>query len=228
MNTKYSNCIVLKRVNYAEYDRIITFLSEKYGKITAIAKGSRKEKSKLAGGIELFSVSNIGFVHGKGEIDTVVSTRLQKHYDRFLSDMERVEFAYESLKTINRITEKQHVDDRYFRLMDDLFACLDNKDIPTVVTKVWWYCQLTKLTGHCINITKTIDGQNFNENSQYIFEPERGGFLMQVGGPIEPSHIKFIKVSLANQPSILAKIKGADKFASLLDPLMRAFSEYVY
>ena len=53
-----TDAIVLKRVNYREGDRIITFLTPD-GRLSAIAKGARKEKSKLAGGIEiLFLVSS--------------------------------------------------------------------------------------------------------------------------------------------------------------------------
>ncbi len=60
-----SEFIVLKRINYADNDRIITLLSPEKGKITAIAKGSRKIASKLAPGIELFTHSSGYFAQGK-------------------------------------------------------------------------------------------------------------------------------------------------------------------
>ena len=44
---------VLRRTNYGEADRILNIITPN-GKISAIAKGARKEKSKLAGGIEMF------------------------------------------------------------------------------------------------------------------------------------------------------------------------------
>ena len=51
-----TTAIVLKRVNYNESDRIVTFLTPE-GRFSTIAKGVRKEKSKLAGGIEMFCLS---------------------------------------------------------------------------------------------------------------------------------------------------------------------------
>lgn len=42
--------IVLRRTNYGEADRILNILTPS-GKITAIAKGVRKSRSKLAGRI---------------------------------------------------------------------------------------------------------------------------------------------------------------------------------
>ena len=59
MNRISTRSIILTRINYAEADRIITFLTPSNGKVRAIAKGVRKAKSKLAGGIELFSISDI-------------------------------------------------------------------------------------------------------------------------------------------------------------------------
>ena len=58
-----TKAIVLRRTNYGEADRILNFLTEQ-GVIAAIAKGVRKEKSKLAGAVELFTVSDI--THHKG------------------------------------------------------------------------------------------------------------------------------------------------------------------
>jgi DNA repair protein RecO (recombination protein O) len=48
---KNTQGVVLTRINYAEADRILTVLTEDFGKVSLIAKGTRKEKSKLAGGI---------------------------------------------------------------------------------------------------------------------------------------------------------------------------------
>jgi len=53
MKITKTKAIVLRRTNYGEADRIIQFITP-VGKISAIAKGVRREKSRLAGGIELF------------------------------------------------------------------------------------------------------------------------------------------------------------------------------
>ena len=45
-----TEAIVLKRVNYNECDRIVTFLTPD-GRVSGIANGARREKTKLAGGI---------------------------------------------------------------------------------------------------------------------------------------------------------------------------------
>ena len=64
--TTTTSAIILKRVDYGEADRILTLLTPDHGKLSLMAKGVRKIKSKLAGGIELFSISTITFAEGRG------------------------------------------------------------------------------------------------------------------------------------------------------------------
>jgi DNA repair protein RecO (recombination protein O) len=99
--------IVLSRTDYGEADRILTLLTPDQGKIRLIAKGVRKIKSKLAGGIELFSVSDVTFIRGRGDIGTLVSARLDTHYGTIVKDIERVQLGYDLIKQINKSTEDQ-------------------------------------------------------------------------------------------------------------------------
>src|ERR1700761_4426140 len=99
--------IILSRPDYGEADRIITVLTPDRGKLRLMARGVRKVKSKLAGGIELFSTSHITYIEGRGEIGTLVSTRLIKHYGNVINDIDRVQLGYELIKQTNRATEDE-------------------------------------------------------------------------------------------------------------------------
>ena len=56
MKSKKVLAIVLRRTDFGEADRIVNLLTSE-GKISAIARGARRQKSKLAGGIEIFAVT---------------------------------------------------------------------------------------------------------------------------------------------------------------------------
>ena len=104
-NQRRTQCIVLLRVDYGEADRIVTVLTPDVGKLTLMAKGVRKVKSKLAGGIELFSTSEITYLPGRGSIATLVSTRLDTHYGTIVSDINRTMLGYELIKLLDKTTE---------------------------------------------------------------------------------------------------------------------------
>jgi len=58
--------ICIRKTDYSETSQIVTLLTENFGKISAIAKGSRRSKSNSFGGkIELFSFGEIVFSPSK-------------------------------------------------------------------------------------------------------------------------------------------------------------------
>jgi len=74
MKTERTRAVVLRRTNYGEADRIVQLLTP-VGRRSVMARGVRKEKSKLAGGIELFAVSDVVLGQGKGDLGVVTSAR---------------------------------------------------------------------------------------------------------------------------------------------------------
>ena len=76
-----TKALVLRRTNYGEADRIINFLTEQ-GVIAAIAKGVRKEKSKLAGSVELFTLSDVTLHKGlNNKLCVLTSAKMLEHYE---------------------------------------------------------------------------------------------------------------------------------------------------
>jgi len=228
LNTpKHTQAIVLSRINYAESDRILRLLTKSYGKLSVLAKGARKERSKLSGGIELFNVNEVGFIQGRGEISTLVSSRLISHYDQFIDNLEKVDYAYKCLKTIDKITEST-TSEKYFNLVNELLKNLNEKDVSLPITCCWWYVNLSNITGHAINTDLLIGGKPFGDNLRYSFNIDRGGFVLDDNGLYSSNHIKFLKIALSNNPLFLNKIKDATTIADNLCPLLSDFVDYVH
>ena len=85
MKTISTRAIVLRRTNYGEADRILHLLTPE-GRRSVMARGVRKEKSKLAGGIELFAVTDVVLGEGRGELGILTSARLVHFYRHIIED----------------------------------------------------------------------------------------------------------------------------------------------
>ncbi|MDR3051921.1 MAG: DNA repair protein RecO [Oscillospiraceae bacterium] len=57
--------IVLRHVNYRESDRMLTLFSPEHGRIDALARGCRKQKSKLQAATELFATGEYRFFRNR-------------------------------------------------------------------------------------------------------------------------------------------------------------------
>ena len=114
---------VLKRTNYGEADRILNLITPQ-GKISAIAKGVRKEKSKLAGGIEMFTLTDFNIHLGRGEFGVVTGAKMMKHYGEIVKDFGKMELAAMMLKKINKTAENSD-NAEYFNILDQSLAGLN-------------------------------------------------------------------------------------------------------
>lgn len=217
--------IILSRTDYGEADRIITLLTPDYGKLRLMARGVRRVKSKLAGGIELFSVSHLTFIRGKGEIGTLVSTRLVRHYGHIIQDITRVQLGYELIKLLNKITEDEP-EPEYFALMEQAFAALDEAEVPTELVAVWFDAQLLRQGGFTPNLTTDSAGQRLQPDHRFAFHFDASSFAEDPDGPFTADHIKFLRLLFSgNQPKTLHQVQGSLDLLPVCAPLIRSLRQ---
>lgn len=222
MKSYATSGIILARTNFGEADRILTFLTSSHGKVRAIAKAVRKSKSKLAGGIELFSVSELTFIVGRGEISTLISSRLLKHYANIVKELERSNTAYQLMKRIDKATEDK-TEQSYFKLLKNAFVGLDDLRIGPKITEFWFNLQLLKLSGHAPNLKTDTEGQTLDSDKRYNFDIDRMAFIPAHRGRFLASHIKFIKLGLlAANPKVIDRVDGVTKFTNQTEALIEA------
>lgn len=208
MNQLVTTGIILSRTDYGEADRIITLLTPDAGKLRLMAKGVRRIKSKLAGGIELFSVSHITYIKGRGEIGTLVSTRLITHYGHIIEDIERVQLGYELIKILNKITEDAP-EMEYFTVLEQAFAALDDKVIGRKLIEAWFYAQLLREGGFSPNLSSDASGKKLDAAGTYNFSYDDSAFFDFKNGVFTAHHIKFLRLLFSpNQPKTLQQVQG--------------------
>jgi DNA repair protein RecO len=211
MNQLVTTAIILSRTDYGEADRIITLLTPTYGKLTLLAKGVRRIKSKLAGGIELFSVSEITFIKGRGAVGTLVSTRLIKHYDRIVSNLERTMLGYELIKQLHKATEDEP-EEEYFELLKEAFEALDDAEIDIRLVKLWFAMQLLRFGGHTPNLQTDTEGRKLTVDAHYDFSYDDATFQLNPQGRFAANHIKFLRLGFGgNVPGVLKQIQGSSQ-----------------
>lgn len=183
--------IVLKRTNYGEADRIFTFITAQHGKVRGSARGVRKLKSKLAAGLELFSVSEITFGVGRGEVNTVVSTKLQKHFGDIVKNLERTNAAYAFMKQLDKQTEDAAEED-YFKILANVLEALNDPNIPVDLIKLWFSAQLLRLAGRQPNLQTELNGQKLDSAKKYDFDYE--SMCFKAGQRFGANDIKLLRL----------------------------------
>ncbi len=80
------HALILRTRDYREADRLVTFLTREEGKVTAVAKGVRKTKSKLSALVEPLTLGFFLLHRGKS-LDTLVQGEIVKPYRKLQEDL---------------------------------------------------------------------------------------------------------------------------------------------
>ena len=221
MRPQHSTTIVLQRVNYGEADKIVTLLTKDGNKLSAIAKGVRKPKSRLTASVELFCVCDISYVQGRGGMATLTGANIKQQYGGFLSDYAKVQYAYDLIKAVNSLTE-QNAGAEHFAVLCDLYLGLEQPHAPLEV--LWAWVRLLQLHGRGIQLNKQTNGEPFLDNAKYFFDTEGAGFFAAVSGNFLPEHIKLLRLLYKYPPSKLVGVANANNYAQDLIAPIKQFT----
>lgn len=160
-----SEGIVLSRKNYAEADRILVLFTKHFGKVTLLAKGVRKLKSKKRGHIEIFSKIRFSAVKGKS-MDMITETETIDAYDQVRLNLNKVSLAYYFCEVILKITKDGEDDPRLYRILADALTDLQirknlknlrSEFITSVLIQLGFWDEDKKLTDPDAELNEVIE-----------------------------------------------------------------------
>lgn len=209
-----SRAIILRRTNYGEADRILTILTPEHGQQAVIAHAVRRERSKLAGGIELFAICELGLVRSSSNTDgmwTLTSSRILTFYDQIMTNYDRLQFGYEVIKRIANLSSVIESPVLYSVLQQAL-AVLNNLRIDLRLVKTWFYLQLARLQGSELNLATDSNGMKLVEGVSYDYEiGEKMLVYVEQGGRFTTEVIKLLRLLDSNPAAILTRLVIANE-----------------
>lgn len=200
--------LVLRRTNYAEADRILNLITPN-GKISAIARGVRKARSKLASGVEMFTLSDFNIHFGRGELGVVTGAKMLEHYDAILKDYQRIELAGQMLKKIGIATEGVESADYFKMILSGLRGL--NAGYDCAVTQTWFGLRLKQIMGEEINLYRDVNGEKLAPGVRYEFDVVQGAFAKQDNGRYGANEIKLLRLMTTADLEIVRRVKADDE-----------------
>jgi DNA repair protein RecO (recombination protein O) len=206
-----TDAIVLRRTNYGEADRILQVITPENGKLSVMARGVRREKSRLSGGIELFAVCDIVLHLGKGEIATLTGARLRQFFENILTDYDRLQTGYEMIKQTAKAAET--IDEpEFYSLLKNSLVALNNPQLNIKIAQAWFYLRLAGLLGNELNTATDSQGMKLVEGANYNFDINDQAFAFSDRGQYNSEHIKILRLMAHNPPEIIVKINQIEQY----------------
>lgn len=219
-----TEAILLRRHNLGEADRILTLLSPELGKVRVVAKGVRKGRSKLAGHLEPFVVTQLHIAKGRN-LDIVTSAQGTRYYKLASAELDRLGLAHLLLEICDKVLTEQQPQPDAYRLVCEALDALERGVAPSLV-RHYFFVRLLDYLGHRPEITDELD------NAEYYLLLQSG--RLTVARPLEESVmlplnvVKLWRLIYGNSLHQIARIATASELARSAQPSVERFYDYQF
>jgi len=179
-----TEAIVLGHTEFGEADRILRIFTFKKGKISAIAKGVRKIRSRKAGHLEPFTRVNLFLAKGRN-LDIITQAETADAYFGLRDDLEKVAFAAYVVEVLDKFTYEEGQNTGIFNLLAKTLKRLETHTNPETVIH-YYELRLLDLVGFRPQLFTCIDcGEEIVQQEQF-FSPLGGGIACPRCGASRP------------------------------------------
>ncbi|MEW6034867.1 MAG: DNA repair protein RecO [Chloroflexota bacterium] len=230
--TYRTEAIVLRRTEFGEADRIVTFYTPGHGKLRALAKGVRRPKSKLSGYVELFTHSSLLMAHGRN-LDVVTQGEVLHTFLPLKSDLHRSGCAFYVVELVSRSTV-EHMENH--PLFDLLLMTLDHlcHTEDTELLLRYFEVNLLQCLGYRPNLYRCINCNILLQPTAHSFSPSGGGILCPACAGAEPlvrpisvDAIKVLRLFQGADYATASKVRIRRPLTSELEQVLRGYIEHL-
>ena len=158
--------VVLRRKNFGEADRIVTFYTRDYGKVTALAKGVRRPRSKKAGHIELGNWCKVFVARGKNlDLLTEVEAKYAFGIDEFTET--KANRIYHILELVDALTPEHQKNLQVFILLVQFLKKCAHEEDFSLLASVFKVKLLANLGFFSAKSASAASTQNFLESLEF-------------------------------------------------------------
>jgi DNA repair protein RecO (recombination protein O) len=222
---------ILRRRDFGEADRLLVIFSRKLGRISCIAKGSRKPSSKLSGHIEVFMRSSFLVSRGRNlhiitQVDTIEA------YDDMRKDLKGIGLGSYAVELVDAFTYEEGSNLKLYNLLLATLESLNQGDNPAIVVH-YYELHLLDLVGFRPELFNCVEcGEKIVDQNQFL-SGELGGVICPncitgiKRGSVRPISAKTLKYLRHFQRSSLQSLLGLDILQEVIENLEKSIRYYL-
>jgi DNA repair protein RecO (recombination protein O) len=123
-----TEAVVLRSIRYGEADRVLHLYSAARGRMGAIAKGSRKPRSRFGGRLEPFFRLDLMLHEGRGDLATVTGAHTVAAHANLRADGPALQAAARGCDAVLRLLDSSEPNPAAYNLLCRYLALLDGED----------------------------------------------------------------------------------------------------
>ncbi|CEQ18671.1 DNA repair protein RecO [Paraclostridium sordellii] len=220
--------IVLRSARYKESDLILTIFTRKLGKISAIAKGAKRNKSSLLSSSQVFSYSNFT-LKKQGNMYRVSQSETIKSFYNIAYDIDAFSYATYITKLVEGSIYENQTNNRLFVLLAQTLYLYTQDDVDKEFVTRAFELKFLDYTGFKPNVNRCVScGTDNIKNS--VFNVDEGGILCEkckenhvYNFKIDATTIKLIDYIFRNDILTCSKAKVSKYIVNELSKILKVY-----
>ncbi|MFH1036646.1 MAG: DNA repair protein RecO [Patescibacteria group bacterium] len=228
--------MIIKKEDRGEADQLFTAYTEDFGKLEILGKAIRKTASKLRAGAEIFYLSEIEFIQGKG-YKTLTDAILIEKFKNLRRDLNRLKVACQISEILDDLIRGQERDEEIWELLSDIFKKLNNLQFPQNNLQLIYHYFLfnfLSILGYQMELYACTSCAKKITPAKIYFSPREGGAICQncagmvrYAKVIDAGIVKILRIILKKNWKLLAKIKMGIDHSKELESVSKSYLTYV-
>jgi DNA repair protein RecO (recombination protein O) len=221
--------VVLRTYRLGEADRIVVFLTERHGKVRAVAKGIRKTTSKFGARLEPLTHVDLLLWQGRSDLDIVNQVEVLHSFRPVREDLARLPRGLALLEVADQLAQERHPDPRlYSMLVGALSALADDSADPTLLAPAFFLKALVLEGAGPVLDACAACGEPDGVVDLVAFDLVAGGTLCRAhrsGRPLSPPALALLRRILGGDLAAVLSgppPPGADEVSELATEAMEA------
>ena len=221
--------IIIKTLDYGEGNKILTVFTGNYGKISLMARGAKKTKSRLSGVTQLFTHGEFVFYKGT-QMGTLNQGEILHRFAEIQKDIQKTAYVAYIVELVDRMVESEQPEPfLYQQLLSSIEQINEGKD-NEIVARIF-EMKMLKNAGYLPNLyTCSLCG---SEKGAFTLSIADGGLVCQehINHPtitIQEGTLKLLRIFDQMDIRRLGDINVKASTKSQLQFILRSFfDEYV-
>src|SRR5271170_2845482 len=204
--------LVLRTIRLGEADRIVTLMTERHGKVRAVAKGVRRTKSKFGSRLEPLShVTLLGW-QGRGDLDIINQVEVLDTFRTVREDLDRMAAAMSMLEVVDQVGQERHGNPRLYEMLVGVLGALADRNSAMVLPA--FFLKVLALEGSAPVLDSCVSCGEEDVALLVAFDLSEGGVLCRScrrGRPLTQGGLSLLRRTLGGGlAGVLAEPRSAD------------------
>jgi DNA repair protein RecO (recombination protein O) len=170
--------VALYSLDFAEWDKLVTFFTRDFGKVKGVAKGAKRSRKRFGSGLEPLTYVTLSFFEKeRSSLVRLNHCEIIESYPGIHDDVLKVGYASYLGELINEMVAEREVNRALFKLFITFLHLLNEPSFREEFIRIF-ELRLLALSGYQPELSKcVICGKEVNGRKEHRFSLNKGGLV---------------------------------------------------